>query len=179
MSESTEKPAPHPTPRRVVLAEGCLLAAQRFCKAKAEYLANECASVEDVRRSHERYLDASTDLGDWVLLAVYGSTNPPGSAAPGIASNVESGPGMEPGQMYRIYNPVRGVYFDGHLLNGIFWNNYTRVGYVDGDRLIYNLANQDGSLYYRDGVAGRIEGLTLIMRDGEEDPSRFELHKVE
>ncbi|QCY09355.1 hypothetical protein [Pseudomonas sp. MPC6] len=45
MIQSSDKPAPLPAPRPVILAEGSVLAVQRLCKAKAAYLAGPRSRV--------------------------------------------------------------------------------------------------------------------------------------
>lgn len=76
MTYSSDKRAPLPAPRPVILAEGSVMAVQRFRRAKAAYLAGTAQSREENERLHAQYLDAAVDLGDFVLLEVYGSLNP-------------------------------------------------------------------------------------------------------
>jgi len=76
MTQSSDKPAPLPVPRPVILAEGSVMAVQRLRKAKAAYLAGTAQSQEENERLQAQYLDAAVDLSDFVLLEVYGSLNP-------------------------------------------------------------------------------------------------------
>lgn len=74
MTQISDKPAPLPAPRPVILAEGSVLAVQRLRKAKAAYLAGAAQSREENERLHAQYLDAAADLGDFVLLEVYAAS---------------------------------------------------------------------------------------------------------
>ncbi|MBC3362737.1 SDR family oxidoreductase [Pseudomonas sp. SWRI154] len=77
--------------------------------------------------------------------------------------------GMKPGERYVIEDLERAPHFPGFILDGKYYLGpelNTAVGWLDGQRFIYDQLDPTGEPVYPNRVAGTIEDLTLIMADG-------------
>jgi hypothetical protein len=77
--------------------------------------------------------------------------------------------GMMAGRRYTIEN-VRGApEFAGFFLDDKYFLHpelLTAIGWLDGDRFIYDQLSSTGEFAFPGGVAGTIKGLTLTLGDG-------------
>lgn len=77
--------------------------------------------------------------------------------------------GMMAGQRYSIGNVTGAQEFPGFFLDGKYFLHpelLTSVGWLDGDRFIYDQLSSTGEPVFEGGVAGTIKDLTLTLVDG-------------
>lgn len=74
--------------------------------------------------------------------------------------------GMKPGERYQVENAERGYQFQGFFLDGKYYLGpelLTAVGWLEGQRFVYDDLDASGEPVFPDRVAGTIEDLVLIM----------------
>ncbi|MBV4484909.1 short chain dehydrogenase [Pseudomonas sp. SWRI153] len=77
--------------------------------------------------------------------------------------------GMKPGQRYRIESVERAPQFSGFFLGAKYYLGpelQTAVGWLEGQKFVYDQLDPTGEPVYPDRIAGTIEALTLVMQDG-------------
>lgn len=91
---------------------------------------------------------------------------------------IDKATGMKPGERYCVENVARAHQFAGFFLDGKYYLGpelLSAVGWLDGQRFIYDSLNAEGEPVFPDRVAGRIENLTLKLVDG----TSLELTRIE
>lgn len=82
---------------------------------------------------------------------------------------IDSATGMKPGERYSVESLERAHNFQGFFLDGKYYLEpelLTAVGWLEGQRFVYDDLDAAGNPVFADGVAGIIEDLTLRMADG-------------
>ena len=82
---------------------------------------------------------------------------------------IDSAIGMKPGERYLIESPERTRNFPGFFLDGKYYLGpelLTAVGWLEGQKFLYDELDAVGEPVFPDRVAGVIEDLTLILSDG-------------
>ncbi|MBA1380354.1 SDR family oxidoreductase [Pseudomonas brassicacearum] len=77
--------------------------------------------------------------------------------------------GMRTGERYAVESVERAPHFPGFFLDGKYYLGpelNTAVGWLEGEKFLYDQLDPEGEPVYPDRVAGTIEDLTLIMADG-------------
>lgn len=77
--------------------------------------------------------------------------------------------GMKPGQRYAIESLERTHQFPGFFLDGKYYLGpelLTAVGWMEGERFVYDNLDAAGEPVFPDRIAGNIENLTLTLVDG-------------
>ena len=90
---------------------------------------------------------------------------------------IDSATGMRPGQRYTVQNLERTKHFSGFFLDGKYYLGpelMTAVGWLEGQKFLYDELDASGEPVFADRVAGIIEDLTLVMNDG----TRLELQEM-
>nr|WP_314561921.1 SDR family oxidoreductase [uncultured Pseudomonas sp.] len=91
---------------------------------------------------------------------------------------IDSGTGMRPGERYVVHNLERTHNFGGFFLDGKYYLGpelMTAVGWLEGQKFLYDELDAMGDPVFPDRVAGIIENLTLVLNDG----ARLELEAVQ
>lgn len=81
----------------------------------------------------------------------------------------DSPTGMRPGERYQVENLERAHQFPGFFLDGKYYLGpelLTAVGWLEGQRFIYDNLDATGEPIFPDRLAGSIEDLTLTLVDG-------------
>jgi len=82
---------------------------------------------------------------------------------------IDQSTGMKPGERYAIENGERTRLFPGFFLDGKYYLEpelQTAIGWLEGQRFLYDELDPTGKPVYPDRVAGTIEDLTLTLADG-------------
>lgn len=82
---------------------------------------------------------------------------------------IDTATGMKPGERYSVGNIEREHPFSGFFLDGKYYLGpelLTAVGWLEGQRFIYDQLDPAGEPVYPDRVAGTITALTLTLVDG-------------
>ena len=82
---------------------------------------------------------------------------------------IDSATGMKPGERYLIESQERTRNFPGFFLDGKYYLGpelMTAVGWLEGQKFLYDELDAVGDPVFPDRVAGVIEDLTLILNDG-------------
>ncbi|WP_439958756.1 SDR family oxidoreductase [Pseudomonas silesiensis] len=90
---------------------------------------------------------------------------------------IDSLTGMKPGERYAVESLERTRNFPGFFLDGKYYLGpelMTAVGWLEGQRFLYDELDPVGEPVFPDRVAGTIEDLTLTLIDG----ARLKLNKV-
>jgi len=85
--------------------------------------------------------------------------------------------GMKPGERYAVESVEREPHFPGFFLDAKYYLGpelQTAVGWLEGQRFVYDQLDPNGEPVYPDKIAGTIEDLTLILADG----ARLKLHQI-
>ncbi|MDQ0123500.1 hypothetical protein J2W17_002447 [Pseudomonas lini] len=85
--------------------------------------------------------------------------------------------GMKPGERYAIENGEPTRLFPGFFLDGKYYLEpelQTAIGWLEGQRFLYDELDPTGEPVYPDRVAGTIEDLTLTLADG----ARLKVNRV-
>lgn len=75
---------------------------------------------------------------------------------------------MEENITYRIKSPHGEGFLDGYFINGNFYQNDHRIGWLDASTFIYCAGQANGQPAFPDMVGGHVSGLVLTMKDGTE-----------
>lgn len=90
---------------------------------------------------------------------------------------IDQSTGMKPGERYAIENGERTRLFPGFFLDGKYYLEpqlQTAIGWLEGQRFLYDELDPTGEPVYPDRVAGTIENLTLTLADG----ARLKVNRV-
>ena len=90
---------------------------------------------------------------------------------------IDQSTGMKPGERYAIENGERTRLFSGFFLDGKYYLEpelQTAIGWLEGQRFLYDELDPTGEPVYPDRVAGTIENLTLTLADG----ARLKVNRV-
>lgn len=82
---------------------------------------------------------------------------------------IEPVTGMKPGERYYVEHLERGHHFRGFFLDGKYYlapELLTAVGWLEGQRFLYDDLDASGEPVFPDRVAGIVENLTLTLADG-------------
>ena len=82
---------------------------------------------------------------------------------------IDQATGMKPGERYCVENIERAHQFPGFFQDGKYYLGpelLTAVGWLEGDRFIYDSLDAQGEPVFPDRVAGTISNLTLNLVDG-------------
>ncbi|PYB70556.1 hypothetical protein DMX11_21585 [Pseudomonas sp. LB-090624] len=82
---------------------------------------------------------------------------------------IDQATGMKPGERYCVENLERAHQFPGFFQDGKYYLGpelLTAVGWLEGDRFIYDSLDAEGAPVFPDRVAGTINDLTLNLVDG-------------
>ena len=82
---------------------------------------------------------------------------------------IDQATGMKPGERYCVENLERVHQFPGFFQDGKYYLGpelLTAVGWLEGDRFIYDSLDAEGEPVFPDRVAGTINNLTLKLVDG-------------
>ncbi len=82
---------------------------------------------------------------------------------------IDQATGMKPGERYCVENIERAHQFPGFFQDGKYYLGpelLTAVGWLEGDRFIYDSLDAQGEPVFPDRVAGTISNLTLKLVDG-------------
>jgi len=77
--------------------------------------------------------------------------------------------GMKPGERYRIESVERAPQFPGFFLDGKYYLGpelQTAVGWLEGQKFLYDQLDPNGEPVYPNRIVGTIDGLTLELGDG-------------
>ncbi|VVO59609.1 hypothetical protein PS850_00739 [Pseudomonas fluorescens] len=90
---------------------------------------------------------------------------------------IDQSTGMKPGERYAIENGERTRLFPGFFLDGKYYLEpelQTAIGWLEGQRFLYDELDPAGEPVYPERVAGTIEDLTLTLADG----ARLKVNRV-
>ncbi|AZF15197.1 Oxidoreductase [Pseudomonas sp. R3-18-08] len=90
---------------------------------------------------------------------------------------IDSATGMKPGERYLIESQERTHHFPGFFLDGKYYLGpelMTAVGWLEGQKFLYDELDALGDPVFPERVAGVIEDLTLTLNDG----ARLKLKEV-
>ncbi|AZF10001.1 Oxidoreductase [Pseudomonas sp. R2-37-08W] len=90
---------------------------------------------------------------------------------------IDSATGMKPGERYLIESQERTHHFPGFFLDGKYYLGpelMTAVGWLEGQKFLYDELDALGDPVFPGRVAGVIEDLTLTLNDG----ARLKLKEV-
>ncbi|AZF36476.1 Oxidoreductase [Pseudomonas sp. R4-39-08] len=90
---------------------------------------------------------------------------------------IDSATGMKPGERYSIESQERTHHFPGFFLDGKYYLGpelMTAVGWLEGQKFLYDELDALGDPVFPERVAGVIEDLTLTLNDG----ARLKLKEV-
>ena len=82
---------------------------------------------------------------------------------------IDPSTGMKPGERYSVQSVERGHEFPGFFLDGKYYLGpelLTAVGWLEGQRFIYDNLDPSGEPVFPARIAGIIENLTLTLMDG-------------
>jgi hypothetical protein len=82
---------------------------------------------------------------------------------------IDSATGMKPGERYLIESQERTHHFSGFFLDGKYYLSpelMTAVGWLEGQKFLYDELDAQGEPVFPERVAGVIEDLTLTLNDG-------------
>lgn len=82
---------------------------------------------------------------------------------------IDESTGMTPGVRYEIENRERVEPFAGFFLDGKYYLTpelQTAIGWLEGNRFIYDELDPEGEPVFKDRVAGTIKDLKLTLSDG-------------
>ena len=91
---------------------------------------------------------------------------------------IDPATGMRPGERYRVENVERAHQFPGFFLDGKYYLGpelLTAIGWLEGQRFIYDELDAAGEPVFPDRAAGDIADLTLTLGDG----TRLEISPIE
>jgi NAD(P)-dependent dehydrogenase (short-subunit alcohol dehydrogenase family) len=91
---------------------------------------------------------------------------------------IDSLTGMRPGERYAVESLERTWQFPGFFLDGKYYLGpelMTAVGWLQGQKFLYDQLDPAGEPVFPDRVAGTIENLTLTLADG----ARLKLNRVD
>jgi len=91
---------------------------------------------------------------------------------------IDPSTGMKPGERYAVESLERTKHFPGFFLDGKYYLSpelMTAVGWLEGQTFYYDELDPTGEPVFPNGIAGRIENLTLILVDG----ARLNLNEVQ
>jgi hypothetical protein len=77
--------------------------------------------------------------------------------------------GMKPGERYRIESVERAPQFSGFFLDGKYYLGpelQTAVGWLEGQKFLYDQLDPNGEPVYPDRIVGTITARTLELADG-------------
>jgi hypothetical protein len=90
---------------------------------------------------------------------------------------IDESTGMIPGVRYEIDNRERVEPFAGFFLDGKYYLTpelQTAIGWLEGNRFIYDQLDPDGEPIFKDRLAGTIKDLKLTLSDG----MTLEIHPI-
>ncbi|MGF6330560.1 hypothetical protein ABH909_003438 [Pseudomonas sp. BS3782 TE3695] len=82
---------------------------------------------------------------------------------------IDEATGMTAGVRYEIEKRERVEPFAGFFLDGKYYLTpelQTAIGWIEGNRFIYDVLDPEGEPMFKDRVAGTIKDLKLILSDG-------------
>ncbi|MEE1864934.1 short chain dehydrogenase [Pseudomonas auratipiscis] len=82
---------------------------------------------------------------------------------------IDPATGMKPGQRYTIESRERAPQFPGFFLDAKYYLGpelLTAIGWMEGQRFLYDDIDPQGQPVYPDRIAGTIEDLNLTLADG-------------
>ncbi|RCL28515.1 short chain dehydrogenase [Pseudomonas sp. AFG_SD02_1510_Pfu_092] len=91
---------------------------------------------------------------------------------------IDPATGMKPGERYQVENLERVHQFPGFFLDGKYYLGpelLTALGWLEGQRFIYDALDATGEPVFPGRAAGDIKDLTLILVDG----TRLQLSRID
>lgn len=82
---------------------------------------------------------------------------------------IDPSTGMKPGERYSVESVERGHQFPGFFLDGKYYLGpelLTAVGWLEGQRFIYDNLDPSGEPVFPERIAGTVDNLTLTLVDG-------------